>query len=374
MKIAILSCNTGGGHNAAAAALAEELSARGHESRTYNTLDFLPKGAADLISRGHDFAYRYAPKLYGAGYRMEEKRPSPLLYENSIRGIGPLYEALVDLGADAAICVHVFPAMMMTELRCGYGLRMPTWFVATDFTCSPGVGDLDMDGYCIPHPALLEEFAAAGLDLSRLHATGIPVSPDFIRPLDKQTARRALHLENKRHVVVLACGSMGAGPMRSAAEKIARELSPSEDKLVMVCGSNRRLYRSSKLTLEEYPQIQVVGFTKRMPLYLHGCDALVTKAGGLTTTEAVAAGVHHAVHLLVLCAKLSEYQRADYAYRAYERNHEHTLKHVAVRERQNLAALDKHAGADDDSDDHGYRRGQAVPFLHFTSHNRNPLY
>ena len=84
---------------------------------------------------------------------------------------------------------------------------------------------------------------------------------------------------------------MGAGPMRSAAEKIARELSPSEDKLVMVCGSNRRLYRSSKLTLEEYPQIQVVGFTKRMPLYLHGCDALVTKAGGLTTTEAVAAGV-----------------------------------------------------------------------------------
>ena len=137
MKIAILSCNTGGGHNAAAAALAEELSARGHESRTYNTLDFLPKGAADLISRGHDFAYRYAPKLYGAGYRMEEKRPSPLLYENSIRGIGPLYEALVDLGADAAICVHVFPAMMMTELRCGYGLRMPTWFVATDFTCSP---------------------------------------------------------------------------------------------------------------------------------------------------------------------------------------------------------------------------------------------
>ena len=120
MKIAILSCNTGGGHNAAAAALAEEMSARGHESRTYNTLDFLPKGAADLISRGHDFAYRYAPKLYGAGYRMEEKRPSPLLYENSIRGIGPLYEALVDLGADAAICVHVFPAMMMTELRCGY--------------------------------------------------------------------------------------------------------------------------------------------------------------------------------------------------------------------------------------------------------------
>lgn len=291
MKIAILSCNTGGGHNAAAAALAEELAARGHESKTYNTLDFLPKGAADLISRGHDFAYRYTPKLYGAGYRREEKRPSPLLYENSIRGIGPLYEALMDLGADAAICVHVFPAMMMTELRCSYGLRMPAWFVATDFTCSPGVGELQLDGICIPHPALTPEFEAAGLPRERIYATGIPIRRQFCRMPDRAAARRQLGLDNCRHVFTLACGSMGAGPMRSAAEKIARELSPSEDKLVMVCGSNRRLYRSSKLTLEEYPQIQVVGFTKRMPLYLHGCDALVTKAGGLTTTEAVAAGV-----------------------------------------------------------------------------------
>lgn len=212
MKIAILSCNTGGGHNAAAAALAEELSARGHESRTYNTLDFLPKGAADLISRGHDFAYRYAPKLYGAGYRMEEKRPSPLLYENSIRGIGPLYEALVDLGADAAICVHVFPAMMMTELRCGYGLRMPTWFVATDFTCSPGVGELQLDGICIPHPALTPEFLAAGLPAQRIFPTGIPIRRQFCQTPDRDAARRQLELEGCRHVFTLACGSMGPGP------------------------------------------------------------------------------------------------------------------------------------------------------------------
>ena len=230
MKIAILSCNTGGGHNAAAAALAEELSARGHESRTYNTLDFLPKGAADLISRGHDFAYRYAPKLYGAGYRMEEKRPSPLLYENSIRGIGPLYEALVDLGADAAICVHVFPAMMMTELRCGYGLRMPTWFVATDFTCSPGVGELQLDGICIPHPALTPEFQAAGLPAQRIFPTGIPIRRQFCQPPDRDAARRQLELEGCRHVFTLACGSMGAGPLRSTAACIAGLLGP-EDRL-----------------------------------------------------------------------------------------------------------------------------------------------
>ena len=287
MKIAILSCNTGGGHNAAAAALAEELSARGHESKTYNTLDFLPKGAADLISRGHDFAYRYAPKLYGAGYRMEEKRPSPLLYENSIRGIGPLYEALVDLGADAAICVHVFPAMMMTELRCGYGLRMPTWFVATDFTCSPGVGELQLDGICIPHPALTPEFQAAGLPAQRIFPTGIPIRRQFCQTPDRDAARRQLELEGCRHVFTLACGSMGAGPLRSTAACIAGLLGP-EDRLVAVCGSNQRMHRQMTDDFVDNPRVRVLGFTEQMCAYMQASDLLISKAGGLTTAEAVA--------------------------------------------------------------------------------------
>ena len=90
MKVLLCSCSTGGGHNSAAAALAQELEARNVENRTYDALQFLPKSTADLISHGHDFAYRYAPKIYGAGYRREEKNPSSLVYEQSIWGIGPL--------------------------------------------------------------------------------------------------------------------------------------------------------------------------------------------------------------------------------------------------------------------------------------------
>ena len=63
MKVLLFSCSTGGGHNSAAAALAQELEARSVESRTYDALQFLPKSTADLISHGHDFAYRYAPKF-----------------------------------------------------------------------------------------------------------------------------------------------------------------------------------------------------------------------------------------------------------------------------------------------------------------------
>ena len=94
-----------------------------------------------------------------------------LLYEQCGKGCLPLWEALTEQGAQAVICVHVFPAMMMTELS-GRGLYLPSYFVATDYTCSPGVSELVVDGICIPHPLLAEEFAAAGPTMWSFTRTG----------------------------------------------------------------------------------------------------------------------------------------------------------------------------------------------------------
>ena len=291
MKVLLFSCSTGGGHNSAAAALAQELEARSVESRTYDALQFLPKSTADLISHGHDFAYRYAPKIYGAGYRREEKHPSSLFYEQSIRGIGPLYEELIDQAPDAVICVHLFPAMMMTELRCSYGVRIPTYFVATDFTCSPGVGDLQVDGLCIPHRDLIPEFVTAGLPQERLFPTGIPVGQQFLHPESREEARRALNLPVDGRILTLACGSMGAGPLRTTAQKVAELMGP-EDLLVTICGSNHRMYQQMQSDFfRPVDRVRVLGYTHEMFRYMYASDLLLTKAGGLTTAEAVAAGL-----------------------------------------------------------------------------------
>ena len=215
--------------------------------------------------------------------------PPVLLYEQCGKGCLPLWEALTEQGAQAVICVHVFPAMMMTELS-GRGLYLPSYFVATDYTCSPGVSELVVDGICIPHPLLAEEFAAAGLPADRLYPTGIPVSPEFAPAADREAVRVKLHMVGRSHVLVLACGSMGAGPLRGAAEVIRQQLG-EDDLLVVVCGSNRRLYRQCRTAFMDDPRVRVLGYTKRMAQFLQAADLLITKAGGLTTTEAVAAGV-----------------------------------------------------------------------------------
>lgn len=291
MHILILSCNTGGGHNSAAAALEEAITDLGHQCSVINALEFLPKATSELLSRGHNFLYRHTPWLFGVGYRFEEKYQSAMIYDQNAKGAGPLLKVLQERKPDAVICVHVFSAMMMTELRRNYGVKLPCWFVATDYTCSPGVGELDMDGFCIPHKDLTEEFIACGVPAEKIIPTGIPVRKIFSLDFPQQQARQMLGLEHHRRVVVLACGSMGAGPMRDTARCI-QSLLAENDKLVAICGSNKRLRKQ----LEEdfwyqSHQVQVLGFTDQMSLYMHAADLLITKAGGLTTAEALEAEV-----------------------------------------------------------------------------------
>ena len=159
--------------------------------------------------------------------------------------------------------------------------------MATDFTCSPGVGELQLDGICIPHPALTPEFEAAGLPRERIYATGIPIRRQFCRMPDRAAARRQLSLDNCRHVFTLACGSMGAGPLRSTAACIAGLLG-HDDMLVAVCGSNQRMHRQMIDDFVDNPRVRVLGFTDQMCAYMQASDLLISKAGGLTTAEAVA--------------------------------------------------------------------------------------
>ena len=163
MKLLILSCSTGGGHNTAAAAISAYFEKMGVENDIVNALDFLPKARAEFISRGHELAYKYAPKLYGAGYRIGEKLPQTHLYEQNAKGADELCRVLFSGNYDAVISVHIFAAMMMTELRMSREIMIPSFFVATDYTCSPGVSEIDADKYFIPHEKLRGEFVQQGI-------------------------------------------------------------------------------------------------------------------------------------------------------------------------------------------------------------------
>mgnify|MGYP000428864204 FL=1 len=286
MKVLILSCNTGGGHNSAASAICAYFEKMNCECDIVNALDFLPKAKAEFISKGHVLAYKYAPKLYGAGYRMSEMLPQKGLYEQNAKGADELCKKLFSGGYDIVISVHIFAAMMMTELRISREIDIPSFFVATDYTCSPGVSEIDADCYFIPHEKLRDEFVSQGVRADRIVASGIPVREEFLSRTDKAAARRTLGLTEDGRVLLMCCGSMGCGPIRSIAYKIGEVLGENDD-LVIICGSNKQLEKDLQFLTGDDIRIKICGFTDKMSLYMDAADLIITKAGGLSTTEAV---------------------------------------------------------------------------------------
>ena len=285
MKILILSANTGNGHNAAARALSEQLAKMGATFETVDALSLISPRTSCFISAAHSYLYRHHPHLFGIGYRYEERHRPRLICKQCARGAASLEALLKSNHFDAVITVHVFAALMLTALRRLGVQTPPAYFVATDYTCSPGVSEMEMDGYFIPHALLTEEFLRAGIDHSRLFPVGIPISARFYEPGDRNALRRDLQIEPDAPVVLLSCGSMGCGKLERQTRAIASAL-PQNALLLVLCGHNQRLLRALQANADS--GIRPIGFTDRVDAYLSVADLYITKAGGLSVTEALA--------------------------------------------------------------------------------------
>lgn len=291
LRILILSCNTGEGHNSAAFAVADSFEKNNVECIVKDALAFWSPEKSKIISKGHVFLYRRMPKFFGMSYRFEENHPAKegeesLMYDLVTKGCKALKAHLDSEKYSAVLCTHVFSAMMITEIKKKFGLDIKSYFISTDYTCTPGVSETRLDVYFLPHRLLAEEFYKNGIKADTLVPAGIPVRRDFYTKIDKKAARKKIGIPEAEKMVLLTCGSMGCGPIKKLAQLLSLQLS-SDTVLTVICGSNRRLYKSLiKLNLSE--NIRIVGYTKRMSVYMDAADIILTKPGGLSSTEAAA--------------------------------------------------------------------------------------
>ncbi len=297
MRILILSCNTGEGHNSTARAIRQCAEKAGDSVDIFDALSYWPTGTNRFICSGQTFLYKNAPELFGFGYRVlelvsektvekkEEKKTGDPLSLLVRRPSAKLYEEMEAGNYDAVICVHVFASVMMTEIRRVNQAKQPTFFVATDYTCSPGVNVSDFDGCFIPDASLVPEFTSLGVPEEKLIPTGIPVREDFYTSLPKEEAKCRLGLPKDRRVILLMGGSMGCGPIGRIAETVAESM-PKDAVLVAVCGRNEKLFEQLSALPQAGKTLFPVGFTKEIPTYMDASELIITKAGGLSSTEA----------------------------------------------------------------------------------------
>ncbi len=290
MKVLILSCNTGEGHNSCAAALAEECAAQHIPCSTEDALRFISPAASRFISNWHVRLYRHAPGLYRVGYRAAEEHPAQFhegsaLYRYLTQGAETLSGFIAGSGYDTVICTHVFAALMVSEIVKTHLPHLKTCFIATDYTCSPSVKDSSLDRYFIPASSLGGDFLGGGITGERMRACGIPVRRMFRPGGRKEDAKRAFGIpEGHRHLVMM-CGSMGCGPILSIARRIGREL-PDDQDLTIVCGTNARLYRRLSRRFGGAANVHIRSYVKDMALLMDSADLYLTKPGGISVTEA----------------------------------------------------------------------------------------
>lgn len=283
MRTLILTCNTGGGHNTCAAAIAQAYHRQGLVCDTADALQFTSLRLSRFLSWGHTTMYRRIPGLFRRGYRFAEQHPSVMSDGSPLprllsAGSRRLYEYIRQGQYDAVLCVHVFSAVLLQQALQDFPLTLRTGFVATDYTCSPGAAG-DLDYYFIPHRSLCGEFIAGGTAPERLVISGIPIDRRFTADTQRPAAQ-------PRHLVMM-CGSMGCGPLEEMTKVFKVQMDASME-LSIVCGTNEKLRQELKGIAAGDTRIHIYGFTDRMNNLMDSADLYLTKPGGLSITEAAA--------------------------------------------------------------------------------------
>lgn len=293
MKALILSCNTGGGHNSAARAVAEEMQERGDEAYVLDYLCLAGEGVSRLVGDGYVQIVKNTPRLFGVAYKLgmgvsKLAKKSPVYYLNG-RMTKYLDKYLREHPVDVLVMPHLYPAETITYMK-RKGMKLPlTVAVMTDYTCIPFWEETDCDYYVMSHEALRKSCVKRGIPEDKLLPFGIPVSRACRKKTSKTEARKKLGLEMDKKYFLAAGGSMGAGDLDELLEELLART--EEERIIVICGSNQKAEQKLKKKYQGEERVKILGFTTQMPLYLKACNVLFTKPGGLTSTEAAVAGV-----------------------------------------------------------------------------------
>jgi len=312
-KVLIMSASTGGGHNRAARAIKEELESRtidnmSIECEIVDSLKLVNNTMDKVISRGYEKSALYTPKAYGSVYRFSETtiasknefKTNPLTSLMARKFKHLLNESTPDL----IIGTHPFPMIALSTLKKNNNIHSlslsesfykstkvdipPMISVLTDYTTHSTWIQNEIDYYIVGHEYVKELLVYEGVDSEKVKAFGIPVEKSFLCHRDRETVLTELGLSPEKLTVLLMGGSFGAGNIKETLEDL---IAIDRDfQILVITGRNEHLKDKLSKMLDSTihnKNICLLGYTNKMNDILASIDVLISKPGGLTTTEAL---------------------------------------------------------------------------------------
>jgi 1,2-diacylglycerol 3-beta-galactosyltransferase len=301
IPLLFLIADTGGGHRAAAAAVAGQLAIDRPGEFDVAIIDPVDSPSPGVLSRTADLygpLIHHARWLWAAMYHATNSAAVVSLMRRS--ALRPLHRTLRRMveteRPSAVVSFHPLLNHLAAEaVHASATPQVPVITVITDLVdIHAGWACADVDAVVIPSPGALARCRRAGIPADRCHQLGLPVASAFARPLpddgERRDLRRRLGLDEDRFTVLVCGGADGSGGLPARARAIAG--SGLEVGLAVICGRNDRARRRlAGLCDSDGRSIPVLGFVDNMADWMRAADVVVTKAGPGTVSEALCSGL-----------------------------------------------------------------------------------
>lgn len=284
MKIVILTGKFGMGHMTAALAVKQqiELSRLRADVEVIDWLEYASPRFADpyyaffqvLVSKGH--------KLYNSRYRFLENRKTDQKPELSMFFVRCCLRLIEEKAPDLIISTLPACSQIISLYKERTGSSLPLITCVTDITGHSEWINRNTDFYFVGSRSVADKFTAKGVPPDKIYITGLPVRPGFTEPAPGKPEDDGSCL---RHILMMG-GGLGMLPKTMRFYYDLDQIPGA--RVTIITGKNHALYQRLQ---GRYRNIRVLGYVSNVQDYMRQADIIITKPGGVTTFEAIYAGV-----------------------------------------------------------------------------------
>lgn len=293
-KILLLSVSAGAGHMRAAEAIRAFADAHpaGIEATHLDVMDFVSAAFRKLYTDFYIKLVSNQPALWGYLYQKTDET-APSAFSQKIRraverlNSRPLLAEIKRQRPDAIICTHFLPAELLSRELRKARLDVPVWVQVTDFDLHSMWIVPNMRGYFAANEEIAWRMRERGLAADAVHVSGIPVMPAFGKPLDRAACAAEFGIDPKRKTFLMMSGGAGLGGLDTLAERLLA--TDGDFQLIALAGKNQTMLEALQRVAQRHPgRLFPQGFTHQVERLMACADLVITKPGGLTTSECLA--------------------------------------------------------------------------------------
>jgi len=296
-KILITSLSTGSGHVRSAQAIVHTI------QNTYPHIEIRYIDIADHITplfkkttvSSYDFLSTKLPRVWGAIFKLTDNLTAIKAYHTLTDYLKMIHsfdfiQAVREFAPDHIITTHFVPADILIHAMKKQQWHVPITEVITDYGLHPlwvvdGIHD-----YIVSTDTMRETLITKhNVPSARVHCFGIPIDPVFYEPKDIQALRKKHTIPHDLPVILILSGGQGSIQIDKTIKEIYTRIS-KKTVIYAVAGNNHELYtKISSLTFPEHDKhvYRPIAWTDEMDELMRIASVVVSKPGGLTTTECV---------------------------------------------------------------------------------------